>query len=365
MADKNKFGFGPLETKSTTPRRERSVGPMGAAVRDTAVSLQETTEAKVVQRRQNAEDAKSFRDARSEGRLLQSLPLSRISTDDLPRDRLELEAVAGSEEMEELKASIRERGQKEPIEVYEDAAGQFQLKKGWRRLTALSQLYAETGSEKFATVIARVEFGATDRLGRYIDMVEENVVREDLSFAEMAQVAITAADDPAIDGDDADALVGRLYASLHKMKRSYIRSFVYLLRELGPALQWPREVSRNLGVDVARALKAGQGDPEALRQSLAGLRDREDQAKLLAGFLTAAASAPKAETRQPKEKFEFHVGDLKVTARGGECRILSRMDFTKIPRHRLDQAIRAFEAELKRDAAEAERPTGRPSIRPL
>ncbi|WP_099827908.1 ParB/RepB/Spo0J family partition protein [Oceaniglobus indicus] len=349
MSSKNKFGFTDLGPAADNPRRERSVGPMGAAVRDTAVNLKETTEAKVVQRRQNAEDAKAFREAQAEGRVLTALPLSQIATDELPRDRMDLDAVAGSDEMEELKASIRERGQKEPIEVYVGADGQYQLKKGWRRLTALSQLFAETGSDDFARVVARIETGQGDRLDRYIDMVEENVVREDLSFAEMAQVAITAASDEGVGHGDADALVGRLYASLHKMKRSYIRSFVYLLTELGSDLRWPKDISRNLGVDVARLLKSGQGDVDKLRRDLATVTGREDQARALAAFVkSAAAPTARRAADAPREKFEFHHGDLKVTARRGECRIVSPMDFTKVPRPVLDRAIRAFEAELGR-----------------
>ena len=239
MAKSNKFGFAPLETEPPQ-RRERSVGPMGAAVREAAESLTDATEAKVEKRRQNAVDAEAFRAAQDEGRVLMSLELSQIATDDLPRDRMDLEAVAASDEMEELKASIRERGQKEPIEIYPGPDGSYQLKKGWRRFTALSQLLAETGDARFGTIIARIERGDDGRLARYIDMVEENVVREDLTFAEMAQVVITAAQDDAVGEPDPDALVARLYGSLHKMKKSYIRSFVFCCRSWAMCCRSPR-----------------------------------------------------------------------------------------------------------------------------
>ncbi len=348
---KNKFGFDPIDPKPAA-KRERTVGPMGAAVREAAASLAETTEAKIEQRRKNAEDAKAWRAAAAQGRVLVTLLLSDVATDDLPRDRLDLDAVARSDEMEELKASIRARGQREPIEVYRDASGQYQLKKGWRRLTALKQLLAETGADDFLRVTARVEPGradaAPDRVARYIDMVEENVVREDLTFAEMAQVAIAAARDPAVDGNDPEAMVGRLYASLHKMKRSYIRSFVFLLTELDGALKWPKAVSRNLGVDLARVLKAQPDRTAMLRRSLAACAAPEDQAETLAFFLrssqTSATAAP--APREPRETHDFHVGATKVTARQGECRITSKRDFADVPRDRLERAIRAFEAAL-------------------
>jgi ParB family chromosome partitioning protein len=347
MSGKNKFGFAPVDTGEAAPRRARSPGPMGAAVRDAAENLQEVTEAKVEQRRRNAEDAKSFRAAQDEGRLLVRLPLSEIATDDLPRDRLELDAVAASEEMEELKNSIRERGQKEPIEVYAGADGRYQLKKGWRRLTALSQLHVETGESEFATVIARVEAGQGDRILRYVDMVEENVVREDLTFAEMAQVAITAARDDGVAEVDPSELVSRLYGALHKTKRSYIRSFVFLLLALGDSLKWPKEVSRNLGVEVSRVIKSTD-NVDALKSRLAECRSVAAQAKVLEAFLEAASRQSSGKTKKavPKQKFEFYVGGTKVTARSGECRIVSDLDFATVPKDRLEEAVKAFETAL-------------------
>lgn len=348
MATNNKFGFAPLEADAPT-RRERSVGPMGAAVREAAESLTDATDAKVEKRRQNAKDADAYRMAQDEGRVLVALDLALVGTDDLPRDRMDLDVVAISDEMEELKSSIRERGQKEPIEVYSGADGTYQLKKGWRRVTALSQLLAETGDARFGTVIARIEQGDDGRLARYIDMVEENVVREDLTFAEMAQVVITAAQDAEVGEPDPDALVARLYGSLHKMKKSYIRSFVFLLLQVGDALPFPKAISRNLGVDVSRILKA-QGSTDVLREMLGSCQSIDEQANVLSGFVEAskAASQLPKKKREPREKFEFHVGDLKVTARRGECRIVSRDDFAAISKPLLERAIKAFEDELRR-----------------
>ena len=344
MTSKNKFGFETLETKSTASARRRSPGPMGMAVREAAESLQESTEVKVEQRRQNAADAKEYRAAQSEGRVLTNLPLGSIAVDDLPRDRLELEAVATSDEMDELVASIRKRGQREPIEVYRNADG-YQLKKGWRRLTALRRLFEETGDEAFGTVVARVATNSEDRLTLYIDMVEENVIREDLTFAEMAQLAITAAGDRSFDGINAEAMVGKLYSSLHKMKRSYIRSFVYLLQELGEELRWPKEVARNLGADVARKLKT-VSDRGNLLEELATCQTPVEQARVLASFAASSDKVGIKTATPPREKFEFHVAGAKVTARSGECRIVDKRDYTKVSKERLKKAILAFQLAL-------------------
>ena len=348
MNPKNKFGFEGLPPRHESQFRKRAAGPMGTAVRETAESMQESTEAKVEQRRQNATDAKEYRAARDEGRVLVNLALDKILTDDLPRDRLDLAAVAASDAMQELMASIASRGQREPIEVYRDAAGAYQLKKGWRRLTALRQLLTKSGDSRFSTVVARVAVADEDRVALYVDMVEENVVREDLTFAEMAQLAITAAQDKALGFEDADAAITRLYASLHKVKRSYIRAFASLLEELGDALQWPKSVARNVGVEVARKLKAGKEGLPVLKAALETCSDETEQAAVLSGFAAdRAADRPTSASKPARQKFEFHVGDVKVTARNGECRIVTHLDYTEVPKEKLERAVRAFQEALK------------------
>jgi len=59
---------------------------MGAAVRDVAENLQGATEAKIEQRRRNAEDAKTFGRPRAKGACGYQIDLSeKFFTDDLPR----------------------------------------------------------------------------------------------------------------------------------------------------------------------------------------------------------------------------------------------------------------------------------------
>ena len=127
---------------------------------------------------------------------------------------------------------------------------------------------------------ARVARGAESVLDRYVGMVEENVIREDPTFAEMAQVAMAAAADPSITETDPVAVVKRLYASLHKSNRSCIRDFVTLLDVLGSDRRWPKAVSRNLGVDVSKAIGAGT-DVEEMRERLRGCTDADAQNAVL------------------------------------------------------------------------------------
>ena len=349
MTRRNKFGIDlSADVDQAAALRDRKPGPMGVAIRDTADNLQAATEEKVEQRRKNAADAKEYREARDEGRVLISLPVDAVRTDDLPRDRLDLSAVALSDEMDELKTSIRDRGQREPIEVYRDEKGAFQLKSGWRRLNALRQLAEEAGDGAFSTVTARVAESGEDRLTQYLDMVEENIIREDLSFAEMAQLAITAAADPAFEATDAEAMIGRLYKSVHKVKRSYIRSFVLLLNTLGDALKWPRAIPRNLGVEAARNIKSNPQVADRMRDAVAFASDAEDQNRILQDFVAGSVGKRDVKAaRKPKEKFEFHIDGLKITARRGECRIVGDADYTEVPKARLEKAILAFKAVLE------------------
>lgn len=343
----------------------RRPGPMAVAGRDSAEALTRLAEEQAENRRRNADDADAFRAARAEGRVLRRIPIAAIRMDSLPRDRMALEAVAQSPEMEELKSSIRARGQQEAIEVWvsgdEVETTEFHLKTGWRRLEALRQLHAETGDERFAFALARVTRSDGDREAQYVAMVEENAIREDVSFAEMANVAIQMARDPHTPAANSDEAVNRLYGSLHKVKRSNIRRFVELLEAVGDLLPAPREVPKNLGADVARSLQSHAAACEALREGLLGATDGQSQNAVLANFLARASAAggqaaasdgiePAAGSKQRadgRRKFEFHAAGLKVTARSGELRLRGEADFTAVPREKLEAAVTAFRAVLE------------------
>lgn len=336
----------------------RRPGPMAVAGRESAEAMTRMVEDQAEQRRRNAEEAEAWRDAQADGRLLRRLPLDAIACDDLPRDRMALHAVAQSDAMEELKASIRARGQREPIEVFADADGRWQLKTGWRRLEALRQLRAGAPEGGFDTVLVRVE-GEGERVGLYVGMVEENAIREDVSFAEMANVAIAMARDPQTAVTTPDEAVSALYASLHKAKRSNIRRFVELLEAVGTVLADPRAVPKHLGSEAARLLNGDQARVERLRAALAVARDARVQNDVLAAFCeaetladaraetgSAQSAAPSRACADARQKYEFHHAGMKVTARRGEVRIRAMEDFASMPRERLERAVAAFRAKL-------------------
>ena len=307
-------------------------------------------------------DAAAWRAARAEGRVLHALPLAAVRADALARDRTGLDDLARSPEMAELVASIRARGQREPIEVWPEGDG-FQLVSGWRRLAALRRLHRQTGERRFATVLARVGAAPADdadddvlaqaALDRYRDMVEENTVRQDLTFSEMANAAIAAAADPAVDGSCAHEMVGLLFGALHKSKRSSIRAFVLLLELLGEELRWPKAVPRNLGVSASRAIRS-LDEAAALRAILRDCRSGAAQNRALSSFVQLKRAGgdgrtfrgPEDETKASPRRIEMRIGAARVLLQGGECRIALDRDFTAMPPDRIERAVRAFQAEF-------------------
>lgn len=351
-----RIGQGP----SDVPEGVRRAGPMAVAGRETAEALTRLAEEQTEQRRRNAEDAEIFRRLKRDGDVLERLPLDVVQTRSLPRDRMDLEAVARSDAMDELKASIRSRGQREAIEVWPVGNGFYELKSGWRRLEALRQLHAESGDVRFATVLARVmAAGAEVRALLYVDMVEENIIREDVSFAELAHVAIMMARDPLSGVASADEAVNRLYGSVQKTKRSTIRRFVELLLAVGEGLPAPQAIPKHLGAEAARLLGSGGEYASRLAHLLAGAVDAAGQNEALGVFIAERTSvvgssvgletAPRRSREgggSGRQKFEFHHDGMKVTARPGEVRIRCGEDFVDMPRERLEAAVAAFRAAL-------------------
>ena len=162
-----------------------------------------------------------------------------------------------------------------------------------------------------------------------------------------AQVAITAARDPEVPESDPAELVTRLYGALHKTKRSYIRSFVFLLVALGDSLKFPRAVARNLGVEVARNIRSEE-QVAPLLVELEACRTEEEQAQALMAFVEGAKDGPTEPkpAKPPRQKFEFFVGKTKVTARDGEVRMVSDRNFVNTPKDVLEAAVAAFEEAL-------------------
>jgi ParB-like chromosome segregation protein Spo0J len=205
--------------------------------------------------------ASAMEAARAEGRLVQSLPLAAIEDDHLIRDRV----IGDQDEMTALKESLRARGQQQPIDVVDLGGGRYGLISGWRRLSALRELHAETGEARFGHVQAllRRPDGASDA---YLAMVEENEIRAGLSHYERARIAALAAEQGVFSSPQ-EAL-RHLFANASRAKRSKIGSFMVLHRELGDVLAFPAAIPERLGLALAQALE-GVIEKDAVVESAA------------------------------------------------------------------------------------------------
>lgn len=276
--------------------------------------------------------------ARAEGRLLLSLPLDQVDSGYLMRDRLGLDEA----ELAPLLASLRAHGQRMPIEVAELGPGRYGLISGWRRLQALGRLAAED-PERFGQVQALLRRPA-EASEAYVAMVEENEIRQGLSYYERARIAARAVD-LGVFASEKQALQ-QLFAAASRARRSKIGSFLGVYRALDGALRFPAAIPERLGLALARALETA---PEAalaeLRgglQDLAG--DAAEEAALLARF---AAGKPPRPVHAANPAAPATVGGRELlpglswqVARGGQGLVLSGERLTPALLTRLEDWLR-------------------------
>jgi len=296
------------------------------------------------------EVAAELTSARREGRLVQHLALERIEADWLIRDRLDTDA----EELDSLIASLRSHGQRTPIEVTELPSGQYGLISGWRRLAALRRLHAETSDTRFGTVLAvlRRHDSAEDA---YVAMVEENEIRQALSYWERARIAAKSVE-AGIFASEKIALQ-RLFATASRAKRSKIGSFLSLYHSLQTLLRFPAALPERLGLALARDLESDAAlaprlaetlqacvpdSAEAEQALLAAMLDRGGSASAaseLGSVSVAATTAHRAAPQSSPAGAEIRPGLFLVT-RGGRL-ILSGPALGPELRLRLESWLRA------------------------
>lgn len=327
-------------------------GPMASAINENAEALKARVTAAEAIREENDSLAHEYVALRDAGQVVQMIPLEDVHTYMLVRDRM---LKVDDLELEELVTSIRELGLSNPIRVIArpDGTG-FELVQGYRRLNAYRRLRDEAGEGEWDAVPALVLPDVPDIAGLYRRMVDENIVRKDLSFAEMAHVAQVYLADPATDVSDLSDAVAALFHSAPYSKRSYIRSFVALMDRIGSTLAYPTEVPRALGVALARVLKDHPQVADRIRADLADWDSRtvKEELDILRRYASLDAfdsvdeeAAPSRAKRAggSKTKTTFHIrstaGQVKCTASQGRLEIKVDRDFSSIERTRLEQAI--------------------------
>lgn len=219
--------------------------------------------------------------ARAEGRMVLRLPLAQIDLTHLVRDRIALD----EEELDNLIGSIRLHGQRMPIEVCDLGDGRYGLISGWRRMQALQRLSQEDA--RFGAVQALLRQPA-DAADAYIAMVEENEVRQGLSYYERARIAARAVD-LGVFASEKQALQG-LFAAASRARRSKIGSFLGIYRALDPLLSFPTAIAERLGLALAKKLEEDPAARADLVEQLQNARPATAEAEL--AFLTAFLSPP-------------------------------------------------------------------------
>lgn len=214
-------------------------------------------------------DADAWRSAQSAGLVIVQIDLDRIDDHAYARDRRHLDR--DGEAWHELKDSLRARGQQTPIEVTvsDQDPDTYRLVSGFRRLSALRELRSETGEDRFATVKALV----ADRLetvDAMVAMVEENEIRQDVSFYERGRICCLAVEHGVV--KTIDDAIQSLFANSSRNRRYKIRNFTLIHQQLAPYLDYPEAIGERLGARLAQALKEGRDE-----ELIAVLADRGEK----------------------------------------------------------------------------------------
>lgn len=335
----------------TEPQRR---GPMATAISETGEASRQRAEVEAAIRAENDALAHEFVRLKKLGLITDMIPIDEVRVSKLVRDRTQRR----DPEVEDLKASLRVVGLSNPIRVEKLPEGGYELIEGWRRLTAFRALHAETGDQRWARIPASfVPVGETVE-GLYRRMVDENLVRKEISWAEMARLARAYVEEGVGGCDDLDQAVNHLFASANPQKRSYIRRFAYLLSRLEKHLEHPEAIPRALGLSLAQRLEQEPSIVARIVQALqaAPRRSVDEEVAILQEFdrgetKPAPMSGKRARGRPAKRgktvlRLPLMVGEVKCTAAAGKVELQLDRDFSTVERGRLEAAIEAFFREL-------------------
>ncbi len=338
-------------------------GPMASAIAETAESTRDRAALEARIRAENDALAQEHVRLKRAGLITDLIALDAIDTTKLIRDR----AAGPDYELAELVESIREIGLSNPIRVEPAGDGRFELIQGWRRLSAYRQLLEETGDvESWGRIPAGISARGDDLERLYQRMVDENMVRKDISFAEMAQLAVHYAMDPLTAENDPEKAVAILFRSAGYQKRSYIRNFITLVEALGETLLYPQEIPRALGLALSQRLAEVSGTAAAIKAEFKdwdtrSIKEELDVLRRFAGQGGDADAAPQrsapaapsgqAAGQAAKAKTTFQIarpqGSAKCTAANGRLEIRLARDFSAIDRRRLEAAVASLLEQLE------------------
>ena len=301
-------------------------------------------------RRENdglAAQGAAFAEAQRDGLVIQLIPVHDIDPHAQARDRRLLDRDA--EAWQELKDSLRSRGQQVPIEVTGMAGhgSRYGLVSGYRRLAALQELLAETGDPQFGTVKALVS-RARDGIDSMVAMIEENEIRQAISFYERGRICCLAAEQgicPSVDG-----AIEALFPNSSRNRRYKIRNFTLIHQRIGAYLDFPEAIGERLGGRLAQALKEGREADltRALSDRDGKFPDAEAELAVLEAFVTRkppfAAARPPAPPRGIAANWQGH-GGLRATAKARDGVVTVKLDGLAIE---TEEALAALLARMGR-----------------
>jgi len=330
------------EAEAPAPEPARR-GPMASAISENADALTERQAAEAAIRAENDRLAHEYVSLKRDGAIVARVPLGDVAMTKLTRDR----GTGNDPDFEELKTSIRDLGLSNPIQV-EDTGDGYELIQGFRRLKAHKALFEETGDDRFATIpavlVAKGE--ALEKL--YRRMVDENLIRRDISFAEMGQLAVAYASQMELDVADA---IATLYASAGRQKRSYISHFATLMSLVGHKLNYPESIPRSLGLRLIKAFEENPRVRQQLDVVLDAHKPHSADAELallnqvLLPAVTAGADRPSASSKTTL-KLSRKAGAVKVMGSKGKIELQMNRDFGAVDPRKLEAAVRALLDQL-------------------
>ncbi|RJE78805.1 ParB N-terminal domain-containing protein [Paracoccus sp. JM45] len=325
-------------------------GPMAAAIVETAESTRDRAVIEAQIRAENDALASEHVRLKRAGLITDVIALDLIDTKKLSRDR---QAVSDPE-LDELVTSIGDIGLSNPIQVEPTGDGRYELIQGWRRLSAYRQLLKESNDvDKWGKIPAGIAVKGDQLEQLYRRMVDENLVRKDISFAEMAQLALSYATDPLTIENDAEKAVAILFKSAGYQKRSYIRNFIPLVQNLGGVLLFSQEIPRALGLSIAQRIQDTPDVVTAIKAELDGWdkRTAREELDILKRYATqirtntseTASDEDITPTPTAKAKTTFQLrrpqGSAKCSAANGRLEIRLARDFSTVDRRRLEAAV--------------------------
>ncbi|WP_299032041.1 ParB/RepB/Spo0J family partition protein [uncultured Sulfitobacter sp.] len=323
------------------PRRS----PMASAISETVEAVGSRAQTEAAIRSENDALAQEHVRLKKLGLITDLIETTKVKMTKLTRDRSsEIDL-----ELKELMVSIQSVGLSNPIRVEQTDSG-YELIQGFRRLAAFRALEVETGDPRYKRIPAALVLRGEPLANLYRKMVDENLVRKDLSFGEMAKLAQSYAVEAQIDVHEA---VNVLYASALKQKRTYIRQFARVLEVVGDQVRFPEAIPRSLGLELYRVMEADAAAGEMIirRLAKAETRDPDDELRILRHCvaeprkLTGTKPSIKSVSKTSL-KLRRDDGDAKVTAENGRLELRMNKDFSALNKEKLQASIEAFLATL-------------------